>query len=120
MLGEAAATDAEEEARFGDRRGDELPPELRDPRSRRERLRGCREELERQQAEQTLITSGISPGAAWEAEHGRKLGGRKPTPPDPAALERSTINTSDPDTRAMRRAGGRSVQGYNVQVVASE
>jgi hypothetical protein len=41
-------------------------------------------------------------------------------PPDPAALERSTINTSDRDARSMKRAGGRSVQGYNVQVVASE
>ncbi|MDQ3240491.1 MAG: transposase, partial [Actinomycetota bacterium] len=28
-------------------------------------------------------------------------------------------NTTDPDTRLMKRAGGRSVQGYNVQVVAS-
>jgi hypothetical protein len=29
------------------------------------------------------------------------------------------INTSDPDTRPMKRAGGRSLQGYNVQVVAN-
>jgi transposase len=121
MLGEAAATDAEEDRRFGDARGDELPPELRDPRSRRERLRRCREELERQHAEQNADHErNLAWRAAWEAEHGRKLGGRKPTPPDPAALERSTINTSDPDTRPMRRAGGRSLQGYNVQVVASE
>lgn len=121
MLGEAAATDAEEEARFGGRRGDELPAELADPRSRRERLRRCREELERQQAEQNADHErNLAWRAAWEAEHGRKLGGRKPAPPDPAALERSTINTSDPDTRPLKRAGGRSVQGYNVQVVASE
>jgi transposase len=100
MLGEAAATDAEEEARFGARRGDELPDELAEPRSRRERLRRCREELERQQAEQNADHErNLAWRAAWEAEHGRKLGGRKPTPPDPAALERSTINTSDP-TRA--------------------
>lgn len=121
ILGEAAAIDADEDARFGDRRGDELPAELADPRSRRERLRRCREALERQQAEQNADHErNLAWRAAWEAEHGRKLGGRKPTPPDPAALERSTINTSDPDTRPMKRAGGRSVQGYNVQVVASE
>lgn len=40
--------------------------------------------------------------------------------PDPHALERRTINTSDPDTRQLKRAGGRSVQGYNVQIVATE
>jgi hypothetical protein len=57
--------------------------------------------------------------AAWEGEHGRKLGGRKPTPPAEDALASRRINTSDPDTRLLKRAGGRSVQGYNVQVVAS-
>ena len=121
ILGEAAAIDADEDARLGDRRGDELPVELADPRSRRERLRRCREELERQQAERDADHErNLAWRAGWEAEHRRKLAGRKPTPPDPAALERSTINTSDPDTRPMKRAGGRSVQGYNVQVVASE
>ena len=121
MLGEAAATDAQEDIQFGDRRGDELPPELADPRSRRARLKRCKEELERQQqAAEQAHADNVAWRAAWEAEHGRKLGGRKPTPPDPAALERATINTSDPDTRPMKRAGGRSLQGYNVQVVASE
>jgi hypothetical protein len=121
MLGEAAATDAAEDARLGDRRGDELPPELSDPRSRRARLRRCKEELEReQQAAEQAHADNLAWRAAWESEHGRKLGGRKPTPPDPAALERKMINTSDPDTCAMKRAGGRSVQGYNVQVVANE
>jgi transposase len=48
MLSEAAETDAREDAALGDRRGDELPAELADRRSRRERLRRCKEELERQ------------------------------------------------------------------------
>jgi transposase len=121
ILGEAAATDAAEDERFGDARGDELPAELRDPRSRRARLRRCKEELEREQAEQNADHErNLAWRAAWEAEHGRKLGGRKPAAPNPAALESSTINTSDPDTRPMKRAGGRSIQGYNVQVVANE
>jgi transposase len=120
MLSEAAETDAREDAELGDRRGDELPAELADRRSRRERLRRCKEELERQQhAEQQSYEENLAWRAAWEGEHDRKLGGRKPTPPDPDALAERKINTSDPDTRLMRRAGGRSVQGYNVQVVAS-
>jgi transposase len=39
MLEEAAETDAREDAELGEARGDELPPELGDRRSRRERLR---------------------------------------------------------------------------------
>ena len=121
IIGEARATDAAEDAELGERRGDELPAELADPRSRRARLRRCKEELEREQQEaERAHAENLAWRAAWEAEHGRKLGGRKPQAPDRAALEHKTINTSDPDTRAMKRAGGRSLQGYNVQVVADE
>jgi transposase len=120
MLSEAAEVDEREDAELGDRRGDELPEELCDRRSRRERLRRCKEELEREQAEaQRAYQRNLAWRATWEAEHGRKLGGRKPTPPDPDALAKRTINTTDPDTRPLKRAGGRSVQGYNVQLVAS-
>jgi hypothetical protein len=42
ILAEAAEAEAADDERFGDARGDELPPELADPRPRRERLRRCR------------------------------------------------------------------------------
>jgi len=120
MLAEAARADAEEDERLGAARGDELPSELADPRSRRERLRRCKQQLEREQAdEQVAYQENLAWRAAWETEHGRKLGGRKPTPPTADALAARKINTTDPDTRLMKRAGGRSVQGYNAQVVAS-
>ena len=120
MLAQAAEADAAEDERLGDARGDELPPELSDPRSRRERLRRCKEQLEAEQAdEQAAYQENLAWRAAWEAEHGRKLAGRKPTPPAADALAARRINTTDPDTRLMKRAGGRSVQGYNAQVVAS-
>jgi hypothetical protein len=54
--------------------------------------------------------------SAWEAEHGRRLAGRKPTRPDPAALAARKINTTDPDKQLMKRAGGKSVRGYNVKL----
>jgi hypothetical protein len=57
--------------------------------------------------------------AEWEAEHGRKLGGRKPAPPDPDALAARKVNTTDPDTRLLARRGRTPVQGYNAQAVAS-
>lgn len=120
MLQEAAATDEREYAELGERRGDELPAQLCDRRSRRERLRRCMEELEREQAEeQRSYEENLAWRAAWEAEHGRKLGGRKPHPPAAAGLAKRKINTSDSDTRFLTRRGGRAVQGYNAQLVAS-
>ena len=120
MLAEAAQADAEEDERLGEARGDELPVELADARSRRERLRRCKAELEQAQGdEEAAYQANLAWRAAWEREHGRRLTGRKPTPPDPGALAARRINTTDPDTRLMKRAGGKSVQGYNAQVVAS-
>lgn len=120
ILEEAAAVDEGENEELGERRGDELPAELCDRRSRRERLRRCKAELEREQAdEQRSYEQNLAWRGAWEAEHGRKLGGRKPRPPDPDALAERKINTTDPDTRLMTRRGGRAVQGYNAQGVAS-
>ena len=46
MVAEAAAVDAVEDAEFGDARGDELPPELADPKTRRAKIRAAFEELE--------------------------------------------------------------------------
>src|SRR4029077_5994348 len=40
ILAEAEAVDAAEDELFGDARGDELPPELADPVTRAERIRG--------------------------------------------------------------------------------
>jgi transposase len=120
MLAEAAEADATDDERFGEARGDELPRELVDVRSRRERLRRCKQQLEHADAdEEAAYQANLAWRAAWEAEHGRKLTGRKPTPPDPAAQAARKINTTDPDTRLMKRAGGKAVQGYNAQVVAS-
>jgi transposase len=120
MLAEAAEADVEEDERLGQARGDELPVELADARSRRERLRRCKAELEQAQAEEeAAYQANLAWRADWEREQGRRLTGRKPTPPDPGALAARKINTTDPDTRLMKRKGGKSVQGYNVQVVAS-
>jgi transposase len=120
MLAEAAEADAEEDERLGQARGDELPVELVDARSRRARLRRCKAELEQAQADaEAAYRANLAWRAAWEREHGRRLTGRKPTPPDPGALAARTINTTDPDTRLLKRAGGKAVQGYNAQIVAS-
>jgi transposase len=120
MLGEAAAVDAAEDERHGDARGDELPAELVDRRSRLARLRRCREELEAEQARtQMAYEQNLRWRTDWESEHGRKLGGRKPFPPDSDGLSKRTINTTDPDSRVLTRVGRPVVQGYNAQAVAT-
>lgn len=120
ILGEAERVDAAEDAEHGDTRGDELPAELADRRSRLARLRRCKEELEAEQAQvQAAYEANLRWRADWEAEHGRKLGGRKPFAPDPDALEKRSINTTDPDSRKIIRTGKTAVQGYNAQAVAT-
>jgi transposase len=120
MLGEASAVDAAEDEQYGDARGDELPAELADRRSRLERLQQCREELEAEQANAVAAyEENLRRRAGWEAEHGRKLGGRKPFPPDPDGLSKRKINTTDPDSRVVARTGQAPVQGYNAQAVAT-
>jgi transposase len=117
MLGEAAEADAREDAELGDARGDELPEGLGDRRSRRERLRRCREELEAAHAaEMSAHEERLERRAAWEAEHGRKLSGRRPVPPTADALQKARINTTDPDSRPLRH-GAAAVQGYNAQIL---
>jgi transposase len=120
MLAEAAEVDAREDELHGDARGDELPAELVDRRSRLARLRRCRQELEAEQAKAEMAyQENLRWRAEWEAEHGRKLGGRKPFPPDPDGLGKRTINTTDPDSRVILREGRQPVQGYNAQAVAT-
>jgi hypothetical protein len=120
MLKQAAQTDAAEGEQYGEARGDELPAELADRGSRLERLRRCRKELEQEQADaEAAYQANLAWRAEWEAEHGRQLAGRKPTPPDPDALNGRRVNTTDPDRRLIKRTGRKSVQGFNAQVVAS-
>jgi hypothetical protein len=81
ILSEAAEADAREDQQFGETRGEELPAELADRRSRLARLRRCRDELEAEQARaEQAHREHLQRRADWEAEHGRKLTGRKPSP----------------------------------------
>jgi hypothetical protein len=52
ILAEAAETDRREDELYGDRRGDELPEQLRTPEGRKAALRKAKEELERERGAQ--------------------------------------------------------------------
>ena len=59
MLSEASAKDAEEDKAFGlDKRGDEMPDDLRNRNSRISRLKACKERLEREKAQAQKDTTG--------------------------------------------------------------
>ena len=63
MVAEAAAVDAAEDAEFGDARGDELPSELADPRTRPAKIRAALQELEeRKQAAEQAEAEGAAAG----------------------------------------------------------
>jgi len=103
MLAEAEAKDAEEDKLYGkDKRGDELPEELRDRGSRLARLKEKIKEREKQ-----------------ELETGQKKRGRKPKEPDAVTNADTKANVTDPDSRIMKTRTG-YVQGYNGQAVVTE
>ena len=115
ILAEADATDAAEDERFGDRRGDELPPAWADRRDRRTRLREALRQLDAEGAADW--ESYLAERARKEAETGRKLPGRKPSPGGKRGQDKYA-NVTDPDSR-MLRARNRFVQGYNAQAATS-
>lgn len=121
MLSEAKARDAEEDRLFGGGyRGDELPEELRDPRSRLARLMAAKARLEKEAAEAALAQEAkISARRAEEEETGKKKRGRKPKDPDPTPDREAKANVTDPDSRIMKTRTG-YVQGYNGQALVCE
>lgn len=121
LLAEAKAKDAEEDKLYGkDKRGDELPEDLRDPKSRFARLKECKERLEREAAEVAAKQAEkIATRQAEEAATGKKKRGRKPKAPDPTPTEEAKANVTDPESRIMKTRSG-YVQGYNAQAVATK
>jgi hypothetical protein len=98
ILEEAADADAQEDAELGaGSRGDELPAELADRRSRRARLERCRAELEAEHAErEQTFREHLRDRERWEQKAGKKLGGRKPQPPAQHELTQAKLNVTDP------------------------
>jgi transposase len=148
ILGEAAAIDAEEDERYGDGRGDELPLGFRNsgdrrtrlreakraleaqraaqakkiPRDRAQRLRECRRRLYEEWAlERRVVTDHATWLAAGIASDGsrRMTGARHNIKPYPlTARPAGKINLTDPDARNLKSPRG-WVLGYNAQAVVT-
>lgn len=115
ILAEADAVDDAEDLQLGQSRGGELPGGWSDRRDRRSRLREALAQLDAAGAAD--FESLMAARAAKEAELGRPLPGRKPTPTGRTG-KRKHANVTDPDSR-MLRSGQRFVQGYNAQAAVT-
>src|SRR3954468_16731863 len=149
ILGEAAAIDAAEDERYGDGRGDELPPGFRNQGDRRTRLREAKQALDAERAaraekiprdrserlhkcrrrlyeEWALERRVVADHAAWLAAgiasdgSRRMTGARHNIKPYPLP-ERPAgrINLTDPDARNLKSPRG-WVLGYNAQAVVTD
>jgi len=117
ILAEAERADADEDERFGDRRGDELPESWARAPGRRTRIREALDQLERQEARD--YETRMQERATKEAALGRKLTGPKPTPTPARRKLPRRANTTDPHSRIISTAGRGVLQGYNAQAAAT-
>jgi transposase len=109
-LAAAEAADAEEDARLGAARGDEMPEWVKDKARRLEKIREARAALE---AEARAEQAARDAARAAQAKPARK-GGRKPKTPPGTPADKAQRNFTDPESRIMKGKDG-FLQGYNAQ-----
>jgi transposase len=120
ILKQAAEIDAAEDELYGEARGDELPPELADPKTRRARIRELMDELDAERrAEDQQRQAMLERRAGHERRTGRRPPGRPPLERPKAAEKVRRVNVTDPDSRSVKTPRG-FVQGYNAQLVAAD
>jgi transposase len=123
MLSEAEVKDAEEDMAFGkDRRGDELPENLRSRNSRRKRLEEARQRLERERLEaEEAQRRKLEERAEKEEATGKKTRGKPPKGVEGVRDEqvKRKANTTAPETRIMKSRSG-YLQGLNAQAVCTD
>ena len=147
VIEDARAVDAEENERFGDRRGDELPPELATSKGRREWFREAKRRLDDQRAEQAAPIPRDRRARVKEAKRrmeeqlwtemraeqayqryrakgvdrrGGRLGPNTvPKPWVAPPVPEGSINTTDLDCNLVKGQHG-WLQGYNAQAATNE
>ena len=123
-LSEAEEIDAEEDRLYGpDKRGDELPEDLRRPEDRRRRIEECKERLDREAEEaESQRRDEIRKREEEEKKSGKKKRGRKPKSPEKVKAEKekkAKANITDPDSRIMKTRKG-YIQGFNAQAAVTK
>jgi len=123
MLTEAAAQDAQEDEAFGkDKRGDELPEDLRTHKDRLARLQEAKERLERERLEaEEAQRQKLEERKRQEEETGKKARGKPPKSVEDVRKDKEErkANATAPDTRILKTRSG-YVQGFNAQAVCTD
>jgi transposase len=120
FLAEAAAVDAAEDELYGDKRGDELPEELADPRTRKARLRAAKQELEAEwEAQRRAQAEMLERREQHQRTTGRNPQGRPPRERDLSGPPPGRVNVTDPDSRPVRTPRG-FIQGYNAHAAVTD
>jgi hypothetical protein len=123
ILEEAAQIDAREDQLYGDRRGDELPDELADPRTRRARIRELLERAQAEVDEADAERRDLLEHRAERISKGQPPPGRRPVSGlsrRQRQVRRASYNVTDPDSGIVRQHRGILIQGYNVQTAVGD
>jgi transposase len=137
--------EAAEDEQFGDRRGDELPPELSNAQGLQKWLREAKRRLDARREQEARPIPASRPARVKEAKrrleeelqtecaaneayeayrargvmkNGRRFGS-PPKPYQPPERPAGKINVTDPDSRNLKTPRG-YLQGYNAQAVCNE
>jgi transposase len=120
LLAEAERIDEEEDALYGKgKRGDELPPALRERESRLARIRELQADMEREAREAAEKKVAETKRKQEQAEkQGKKFTARKVIDPSQAVPKpKSKRNFTDPDSRIMKDQASKTFQqAYNIQI----
>jgi transposase len=109
LLAEAEAADAAEDALYGDARGDELPPELADPVTRRDRIRRAAADLEAGRR------AGQEEADAQAGEFRRRQRAGKPTGPWPA---RAAVQLAGEQVERLKAAQQAKIEDWHARDAA--
>ena len=120
IVKEAGQQDKEEDQLHGDKRGDELPDDLSDSKTRKGRIEECLQRLEKKEedAKETQAKK-IKEREDDEKKKGKKKRGRKPKMPDEVVNKDAKANVTDPESRIMKSSKG-FIQGYNALASVTE
>jgi transposase len=114
-LAAAEAADADEDARHGEKRGDEMPDWIADKNKRLAKIREAKAALETQaKAAAEEETRRRAEAEEKRKAEGKKRNGPPPTPPSTEPDGKAQRNFTDPESRILKSKDG-FIQGYNAQ-----
>lgn len=123
LLAQAQAVDEAEDARYGkDKRGDELPEELRFKQNRLRKIKEAMKSLDADsKAKADVKREEIRLKEQALEKEGRKRKGKKPKDPSDKPEPKAQYNFTDPESRIMKDGASKSFeQAYNCQAAVDE